>query len=146
MKMKRATLVILPLIFSAATAFAQSPQSSIRESTDPARIAEIQRRAEVLRSGQGPMGSDGQAPMHMRGPMMQGHDHMQGRSHGDGMGPQGMRQDRMKHGQMRQGGMHDGPMNPGGMRQKGMRHDGMEPRGDRRMRHHGPAAAPESAG
>jgi hypothetical protein len=61
MKMSRMSVAVLPLLFSAAAAFAQSPQSSIRESTDPARVAEVERRAQDLRSGQSTSG--GQAQM-----------------------------------------------------------------------------------
>lgn len=99
MKMNRVTLAVLPLIFSAATAFAQSPQSSIRESTDPARVAEVERRAQELRSGQAPMGAEGQ--MRMRGPMAEGHGRMHDGERHDGRRHHGKRH----HGHHR---MHDG--------------------------------------
>ena len=63
MKMHSVSMAVLPLVLSAAAAFAQSPQSSIRESTDPARVAEVERRAQDLRSGQSMAGSGGQSQM-----------------------------------------------------------------------------------
>ena len=99
MKMNRVTLAVLPLIFSAATAFAQSPQSSIRESTDPARVADVERRAQELRGGQAPMGAEGQP--RMRGPMAEGHGHMEGREHHEGRRHHGKKHHghhRMQHG------------------------------------------------
>lgn len=63
MKMHWVSIAVLPLLLSAAAAFAQSPQSSIRESTDPARVAEVERRAQDLRSGQSMAGSGGQSQM-----------------------------------------------------------------------------------
>ena len=85
--MNRVSVAVLPLLFAAATAFAQSPQSSIRESTDPARVAEVERRAQELRSGQSTMGSGAQPQTqrsasgdhgHMHGDRM----HHKGRRHG----------------------------------------------------------------
>src|SRR6476620_5923449 len=52
MKMRKITLMVLPMLFATGAALAQAPESTIRESTDPARIAEVERRAEALRSGQ----------------------------------------------------------------------------------------------
>lgn len=79
MKMNRISLAALPLLFTAAAAFAQSPQSSISESTDPARAAAVERRAQELRSGQSTMGAGGQ--MQMQHPASGEHERM----HGDGM-------------------------------------------------------------
>jgi hypothetical protein len=79
MKMNRISLAVLPLLFSAAAAFAQAPQSSIRESTDPARVAEVERRAQELRSGQTSMSQGGSAAM--QAPMTGRH----GAMHHDGM-------------------------------------------------------------
>jgi hypothetical protein len=67
MKMNRVTVAVLPLLFTAAAAFAQAPQSTIRESTDPSRVAEVERRAQELRSGQSSMGSGGQSQMQQSG-------------------------------------------------------------------------------
>src|SRR6476620_5960787 len=50
--MKKMSMLVLPLLFSAASAIAQAPESTIRESTDPAKAAEVERRAQELRSGQ----------------------------------------------------------------------------------------------
>ena len=52
MKMRKITLLVLPMLFATGAALAQAPQSTITESTDPARIAEVERRAEALRNGQ----------------------------------------------------------------------------------------------
>jgi len=85
MKMNRLTIAALPLLFAAA-AFAQSPESSIRESTDPARAAEVERHAQDLRSAQSTMGSSGQSQMqqtgsaghgHGKSPQGKGHEHNQ---------------------------------------------------------------------
>ena len=91
MKMYRLTIAALPLLF-AAGAYAQSPESSIRESTDPARVAEVERHAQELRSGQSAMGSSGQSQMQQTG----------SGSHGQGKHPQGKGHD---HNQMH----HDHP-------------------------------------
>lgn len=101
MKMNRITLAVLPLIFSAATAFAQSPQSSIRESTDPARVAEVERRAQELRSGPAQMGAGGQP--RMQGTMAEGHEHMRGGRHHEGRRHHGGKH----HGHHRHHRMHD---------------------------------------
>ena len=83
MKMNRITVAVLPLLFSAAAAFAQSPQSSIRESTDPARVAEVERRAAELRSGQSTMGSGSQSQMQRQADAEHGRMHHEGmRGHG----------------------------------------------------------------
>jgi len=79
MKKNSILLAALPLLFTAAAAFAQSPQSSITESTDPARAAAVERRAQDLRSGQSTMGADGQAQMR------QSASGEQDRMHDDGM-------------------------------------------------------------
>ena len=63
MKMHKIQLAVLPLLFGAVTAFAQVPQSTIRESTDPARAAEVERRAQELRGQQPPMGTDARPRM-----------------------------------------------------------------------------------
>jgi hypothetical protein len=85
MKMYRLTIAALPLLF-AAGAFAQSSESGIRESTDPAHVAEVERHAQELRSGQSAMGSSGQSQMQQSGsgsheqkkhPAGKGHDHNQ---------------------------------------------------------------------
>jgi len=52
MKMRKITSVVLPMLFATGAALAQAPQSTITESTDPARIAEVERRAEAMRSSQ----------------------------------------------------------------------------------------------
>ena len=51
------SMIVLPLFFSAASAMAQAPESTIRESTDPAKVAEVERRAQELRSAQGQPGT-----------------------------------------------------------------------------------------
>jgi len=97
MKMNRVTAAVLPLLFTAATAFAQSPQSSIRESTDPARVAEVERRAQELRSGQSTMGTGGQSQMQDSASGHHGGMHHEGmRGHGRGHGHRGMRHDHPK--------------------------------------------------
>jgi hypothetical protein len=84
MKMNRLTIAALPLLF-AAGAYAQSPESSLRESTDPARVAEVERHAQEVRSAQSTMGSSGQSQMqqsasgsheHGKHPQGKGHDQM----------------------------------------------------------------------
>ena len=89
MKMHRISIAVLPLLFSAATAFAQSPESSIRESTDPARVAEVERRAQSIRSGQS-AGSSSQSQMqepaageyrHRHSEGKRGHGHRHGHGH-----------------------------------------------------------------
>jgi hypothetical protein len=83
MKMNRVTVAVLPLLFTAAAAFAQAPQSTIRESTDPSRVAEVERRAQELRSGQSSMGSGGQSQMQQSGMGDHGQMHREGgRRHG----------------------------------------------------------------
>ena len=52
MKMRKITWMVLPMLFTTGAALAQAPESTIRESTDPARVAEVERRAEALRNGQ----------------------------------------------------------------------------------------------
>jgi hypothetical protein len=97
MKMNRVTVAVLPLLFTAATAFAQSPQSSIRESTDPARVAEVERRAQELRSGQPSMGSSGQSQMQHSASGHHGDMHHDGkRGHGRRHGHRGMHHDHPK--------------------------------------------------
>ena len=81
MKMNRLTIAALPLLF-AAGAYAQSPESSIRESTDPARAAEVERHAQELRSGQSNMGASGQSQMQQTGSGSHGHGKpSQGKGH-----------------------------------------------------------------
>jgi hypothetical protein len=81
-------------MFSASAAFAQSPQSSIRESTDPARVAEVERRAQDLRSGQSTSGAGAQAQMQQPAATEHGRMHGDGkRGHGRGHGHH-----RMHHG------------------------------------------------
>jgi hypothetical protein len=95
MKMKRISIAALPLVMAAATAFAQAPQSSIRESTDPARVAEVERRAQALRSGQptmdsGTQQSPGQPQTRAQRPAPGEHGRMHGdRMHGDRMHQKG---------------------------------------------------------
>lgn len=91
MKMNRISLAVLPLLFTAATVLAQSPQSSIRESTDPARVAEVERRVQELRSGQATMGSGNQAQT-QRSPSA-GHGAGHSAMHGDRMHHRGHRHD-----------------------------------------------------
>ena len=79
MKMLRISVAVLPLLFSAATAFAQTPQSSIRESTDPARVAEVERRAQDLRSGQSTAGPGAQPQMQRSAAGEHGHMHGEGK-------------------------------------------------------------------
>jgi hypothetical protein len=81
MKMRKITLMVLPMLFATGAALAQSPQSTITESTDPAKVAEVERRAEALRSGQ----ASSTAPtmqQRMRGDAADGmrgeHGHMHG--------------------------------------------------------------------
>ena len=98
MKMHQLTVAVLPLLFTAAAAFAQSPQSSIRESTDPSRAAEVERRAQEIRSGQSTMGADS------RSQMQRSADDDHGRMHRDGMRGHGRRHGE-GHGRMH----HDHP-------------------------------------
>ena len=79
MKMHRISVAVLPLLFSAAAAFAQSPQSSIRESTDPARVADVERRAQEFRSGQSTAGSGSQSQMQRSAAGEHGHMHGDGK-------------------------------------------------------------------
>jgi len=109
-KMRKITLLLAPMLFVAGTSLAraQMPQSTIRESTDPARIAEVERRAEALRRGQasetapsmqprmgnemaGPRGH-GQAGERHHG--RDGHHHGRGGHHHGGRG--GMHRDHPK--------------------------------------------------
>jgi hypothetical protein len=95
MKKNRVIAAVLPLLFTAAAAFAQSPESSIRESTDPSRVAEVERRAQQLRSGQSTMGAGGQSQNSAsgdRGTMR--HEGMRG--HGRRHGHRGMHGDHPK--------------------------------------------------
>lgn len=56
--MKTIRLIALPLFFSAAAAMAQNdPVTGISESTDPSKAAEVQRRAEQMRSAQNSSGA-----------------------------------------------------------------------------------------
>jgi hypothetical protein len=97
MKMSRMSVAVLPLLFSAAAAFAQSPQSSIRESTDPARVAEVERRAQDLRSGQSTSGAGGQAQMQQPAAGEQGQMHGdRKRGHGGRHGHHRMHHDHPK--------------------------------------------------
>jgi hypothetical protein len=98
MKTKRIYLAVLPLLFAAAAASAQAPQSSIRESTDPARVAEVERRAQALRSAQPTMGTGMQSQTQPQRPAAGEH----GRMHGDRMHGNRPHGDRMHH----QGGHH----------------------------------------
>lgn len=81
MKMNRVIVTVLPLLFSAGAAFAQSPESSIRESTDPSRIAEVERHAQELRAGQSTMDSRGQARMERSATGEYGHMQHDGKRH-----------------------------------------------------------------
>ena len=81
MKMRKIRLMVLPMLFATSAALAQAPQSTITESTDPARIAEVERRAQALRSGQASSNAPtmqqrmrGDTPADMRG----AHGHMHG--------------------------------------------------------------------
>lgn len=81
MKMRKIRLMVLPMLFATGAALAQAPQSTITESTDPARIAEVERRAQTLRSGQASSSAPtmqqrmrGDTPGDMRG----AHGHMHG--------------------------------------------------------------------
>lgn len=81
MKMRKIRLMVLPMLFATGAALAQAPQSTITESTDPARIAEVERRAQALRSGQASSNAPtmqqrmrGDTPGDMRG----AHGHMHG--------------------------------------------------------------------
>ena len=96
MKMHKLSLIILPALFAASAAVAQAPESTLRESTDPARIAEVERRAEALRRGQPSpaspatqrdmAGGRGHGDMH-RGARGQHHAGSRGQHHGHhGMG------------------------------------------------------------
>jgi len=97
MKMHGILVAVLTLLFSAAAAFAQSPQSSIRESTDPARVVEVERRAQDLRSGQSTMGSGGQSQMQHSATGEHGHMHRDGkRGHGRRHGHHRMHHDHPK--------------------------------------------------
>lgn len=85
MKMRKITLMVLPVLFATGAALAQAPQSTLTESTDPARIAEVERRAEALRSGQAsPTAPTMQQRMRgdMAGEMRGEHGHMHGRGKG----------------------------------------------------------------
>ena len=49
--MNKFKLIVLPLVFSASAAIAQNaPDTGISESTDPGKVAEVERRAQDLRS------------------------------------------------------------------------------------------------
>lgn len=98
MKMQKIQLAVLPLLFSAVAAFAQVPQSTIRESTDPARVAEVERRAQELRGQQPTMGADARPRMQRSMP----EDHAHGRMQHDGK-----RHHKHKHGHHRM--HHDHP-------------------------------------
>lgn len=57
--MKKAPLAILVSMLSlAATAYAQSPSTEIRESTDPAKAAEVEQRAADIQARQQSGGQD----------------------------------------------------------------------------------------
>ena len=97
MKIRPVSLAALPLLFAAATAFAQSPQSSIRESTDPARVAEVERRAQELRSGQPTMAPGAQPGTQRSASGNHGHMHGDRMHHQGGRhGHHGMHQDHPK--------------------------------------------------
>jgi len=85
------SMIVLPLLFSAASAMAQAPETTIRESTDPAKVAEVERRAQELRSAQSQSGTSAGLRMQqdMRGErgMMQGEGY---RHHRGKRGHQGM--------------------------------------------------------
>lgn len=82
MKIQKISLMVLPMLFAAGAALAQAPQSTIRESTDPGRVAEVERRAEALRRGQPSDASSGMQPG-MRGNMAgEGGHHMHGHEMG----------------------------------------------------------------
>jgi len=83
MKMNRVIVTVLPLLFTAGAAFAQSPESSIRESTDPSRVAEVERHAQELRAGQSTMGSSGQSRMERSETGEHGHMDRDGMRHHD---------------------------------------------------------------
>lgn len=52
--MKKFHLLALPLFFSAAAVFAQNaPLTGVSESTDPSKVADVERRAQELQGGQG---------------------------------------------------------------------------------------------
>lgn len=85
MKMRKITLMVLPMLFATGAALAQAPESTIRESTDPAKVAEVERRAEALRSGQASSTTPamqprmrGDMPGDMRGDMRGEHGRMHG--------------------------------------------------------------------
>jgi hypothetical protein len=81
MKMRKITLMVLPMLFATGAALAQAPESTIRESTDPARIAEVERRAEALRNGQASSTTPAMQPR-MRGDMPGDMRGEHGRMHG----------------------------------------------------------------
>ena len=88
MKMHKLSLIILPALFAAGAAVAQAPESTLRESTDPARIAEVERRAAAIRSGQpttaSPAMQRGMTGGHGHGEMQRGakgHHHAGGGGH-----------------------------------------------------------------
>lgn len=85
MKIQKITLMVLPMLFATGAALAQAPQSTIRESTDPARIAEVERRAEALRRGQATADTPAMRPG-MRGDMAGEMRGERGHMHGDGRG------------------------------------------------------------
>jgi|SRR5512133_1809883 hypothetical protein len=96
MKMNRVTFAVLPLVFAAGAVFAQSPESSIRESTDPARAAEVERHAQELRSRSSTMGAGGESQMRRSAEGEHGPMHHEGmRDHGQRHG-QGMHHDHPK--------------------------------------------------
>jgi hypothetical protein len=71
--MKKIHLLALPLLFSAAAVFAQNaPVNGISESTDPSKAAEVERRAQDLRSGQGSNGMGAMGDHGMRDHSMSG--------------------------------------------------------------------------
>jgi hypothetical protein len=103
MKMPKITLMVLPLLLAAGTALAQAPESTIRESTDPARVAEVERRADALRSGQASTGTptmqqrmSGDNAGGMRGEHGHMHGDAKGRHHGGRAHHRGMHGDHPK--------------------------------------------------
>lgn len=98
MKTSVLTALVCGLAF-AASAQAQAPASEIRESTDPARVADVEQRAADLQArqqaarmdmtsgnGSGSSGASGSGEGHKRDKPHSGHGSGHGAGHGSGHG------------------------------------------------------------
>ena len=74
--MKTKSLLLGSLLAVSGAAFAQNaPLSGISETTDPSKIADIERRAQDLESHQRPVMETGMGSHKMRGKHHRHHDH-----------------------------------------------------------------------